>query len=165
MIRYFLLSISCIALLASCDMNSCQDVACGYNQFCAGGRCYCNDGYEGSGCGNLSADKYVGSYLVYEYCTPASPFGPYNVNVNYGLQPNQITLSNLFNSGLSFTGVIRTDQTTNEGNALFIQDNQGGISCNCQGLFYVSAGRIDLQGSYTAGFDSYSCSNFTMYKQ
>ncbi|TNE61792.1 MAG: hypothetical protein EP344_05685 [Bacteroidetes bacterium] len=60
---------SMVAFAPACgDSDPCKDVDCGVNGTCFEGVCVCNVGYEGSGCAEEWATKFLGSYLGSDVC-------------------------------------------------------------------------------------------------
>jgi hypothetical protein len=55
----FTLSTIILLFIAGCDSKTCKDTVCGTNQVCNNGVCYCRDGYEGTDCSQLSANKFI----------------------------------------------------------------------------------------------------------
>ena len=59
---------ACSAYFSSCENDPCEDTVCLNAGTCDDGTCTCADGYEGSDCGTLSAEKFVGQYAVSGTC-------------------------------------------------------------------------------------------------
>jgi len=65
----FALLLSMVAFATSCgDSDPCKDVVCGDNGSCFEGVCVCNVGFEGSGCDEEWATKFLGSYTGTDGC-------------------------------------------------------------------------------------------------
>ncbi|MEM7382615.1 MAG: hypothetical protein AAF361_15700 [Bacteroidota bacterium] len=57
-----------VTYFSSCEKDPCEDVVCQNGGTCDEGTCACVDGYEGTDCSTLSADKFVGTYSVSGTC-------------------------------------------------------------------------------------------------
>ncbi|MBL0310947.1 MAG: hypothetical protein IPP77_15150 [Bacteroidetes bacterium] len=162
----FLISIFTL-ILTSCERKSCNSVVCPLGQICLNGNCICPNGYEGTDCQTLSADKYVGNYIVYESCpgsTTGNPFGQYNTYIGYDPSyPNQLIIYNLFNQGSAYASIY-TDGS-NQGNTLIVKtQNLGSITVYGDGNYDPSTRRITMTFDYTFNFNNYQCIH-TFYKQ
>lgn len=63
------LLLSMVVFAPSCgDSDPCKDVVCGDNGSCFEGVCVCNVGYEGTGCDEEWATKFLGSYTGTDGC-------------------------------------------------------------------------------------------------
>lgn len=69
LIYFFALLGSMVFFAPACgDSDPCKDVDCGVNGTCFEGVCVCNVGYEGAGCADEWATKFLGSYLGFDAC-------------------------------------------------------------------------------------------------
>lgn len=101
----FLLSIS------ACDKNQDCDTACPQNASCFRGSCQCYAGYEGTNCTEYSYKKFEGYYNVYNTCTSSGQ--SYNCSVYWdGSRVDRLTISQLFNDGMSYYVYINQDYIT-----------------------------------------------------
>ncbi len=150
--------------ITSCERRSCTDVACGVNQQCSQGNCYCQDGYEGSNCNTESAQKYVGNYNVSEACySSTSNFFNYTCYITADpFYINRVQINNLFGQTTA-TGVIHTDQN-NLGNYIEIpQQQQGSLVFSGTGNYDPQLNRMTINFNYTFNGGSYQCTH-TFYK-
>lgn len=150
--------------ISGCDRKNCSDVVCDYGMTCNQGQCYCPDGYEGTDCSTVSANKYVGSYNVNEACyTGASNFFSYPAYITNGYRINELQVSNLFGM-TSAIAYVYTD-ASNQGNVIEVpMQSQGGLTFSGQGTFDPINYRITINFNYTYNFSSYQCTH-TFYKQ
>ncbi len=159
---YLSLVFSATLFISSCT-KSCEKVVCGFNEQCAQGKCYCNDGFEGDSCNILAYTKYEGTFLVSEICQGTqSPFGPqYQVFVTKGNNNATIVISGFLGQGINLTAIIRTDQA-NRGNTLEIpRQNHGGIT-GIEGFGTYNPvmganGRFSIELNYSISGVPYSC--------
>lgn len=52
----------------SCNTDACKNVECGANGVCLDGTCACDAGYEGTGCADEWATKFLGTYTGTDGC-------------------------------------------------------------------------------------------------
>lgn len=151
--------------MAGCDNRSCEEVICGINSSCFQGRCFCADGYEGTDCSVMSAQKYIGNYQVIEDCDNVGPnFPSYFANIIPGQQPSRLFITGLFSMGIPAEAIIRTDGN-NRGNILEINTQSvGALVFSGEGTFDEFNNRLTVNFSYTFGGVPYNCRH-TFYKQ
>ena len=69
LVYFFALLGSMVFFAPACgDSDPCKDVDCGINGTCFEGVCVCNIGFEGAGCADEWATKFLGSYLGSDVC-------------------------------------------------------------------------------------------------
>ncbi len=87
----------------SCNKDNCKDVVCQNGGTCnsTDGSCSCATGYEGTTCGTLSRDKFVGVYTGTETCTVGSD--NYTLTLTANSDAIKLTLTNLYNEGFTAT--------------------------------------------------------------
>lgn len=151
--------------LAGCDTRSCEEVICGINSSCFQGRCFCADGYEGTDCSVMSAQKYIGNYQVQEICdNGGANFGTYSATIIPGQQPSRLFITGLFAMGIPAEAIIRTDGN-NRGNILEINTQSvGALVFSGEGTFDDFNNRLTVNFNYTFGGVPYNCRH-TFYKQ
>lgn len=137
-------------LFNSCDDTSCDDVLCGVNQNCISGNCYCEDGYEGETCSDLSYEKYIGSYNISKSCELGDGGFGYTTFGNIqadGSPVNELLFFNFLGLGQTAYAYIATDQS-GKGNYLrFPSQNLGSAEIVGEGFYedYSSYGRLRLE--------------------
>lgn len=160
MAKLFLVA-ALLVTISSCDRQTCTNVNCPIGQSCHNGRCYCQDGYEGTDCQTPSYQKYVGlNNYAYENCNAAPPFVTNLVSITWdGISTNQVVINGLMGSNCNgIVAYIRTD-TNNEGNILEInQQYCGGASVYGQGIYDKANRRVNFQLYYSFGGNNYQCS-------
>lgn len=154
-----------IGTISSCDDKSCNDVSCPQNQFCKSGLCYCNDGYEGSTCQDLSYEKYVGDYNISVTCQQGNNYGASLGSIYADGSPvNELLFFNFLGLGQTAYAYIYTDQS-GKGNYLkFPEQNLGSAQIVGEGFYedYNSYGRIRLDIQLTQ-FNQTSICTYTYY--
>jgi hypothetical protein len=147
-----------------CEKRNCNNVVCPVGQACNNGQCYCADGYEGTDCNTLAAEKYVAgnrNWFVSESCYGGNNnFASYNAFFQqYSSNPSELEIVNLLGGNCSATAYIRTDQS-NQGNIIEIPSQScNGIQLSGQGTYYASNNNIVFQLTYTFNGASYDCTH------
>lgn len=158
----FLFAFPVLLLVGGCG-NSCENVQCGYNEICANGSCYCNDGYYGQDCSQLSAEKFVNqNYYVTEYCQSGSGVGVgYYAYIYQGSTTGTILISNFLGQGYEITAYLKGD-ASKTGNYIYIpsQTYSGSGTVEGEGYYNPTIGRITFNLNYTFGFGSNSCTQY-----
>lgn len=62
-----------VAVLTSCEKNSCDGVTCLNGGSCGSGVCTCPSGFEGAQCETKSITRYLGVYGGYTTCNNGAP--------------------------------------------------------------------------------------------
>lgn len=155
----YLLPLSIIILVTSCDQNSCENVVCsGNNATCFEGQCVCEVGYEGDLCELYTYQKYIGNYQVSQNCTSTlqgNLNSTYNSYVGQGVDIDRLTISSF---GGQYTIEAYFVPGTN-GNELFIPEQVifGNTTITGSGIFYPNQYRININYSLTQGSDYREC--------
>ena len=163
MAKIFLVMIF-IVTISACERQSCKNVACPIGQNCNSGRCFCQDGYEGTNCDVNAFEKYVAnnrSWNVSESCYGGSPnFGSYtSFFIHSSSVPSELQIANMLGGNCSVTANIRTDQS-NQGNIVeILTQSCGGITVSGQGIYSVTNHTIKFDLNYTLNGTSYQCSH------
>ena len=127
----------------------------GVNSTCVDGNCYCQAGYEGDNCDELSYLKYVGSYNVSENCT--TTFGGfvnqfYSTSMSVGFDIDILTINNFSNRGLP------VDVNIIDATYLLIQDQDRGAMQVSGGEGFLQFGnQIRFEYNYTVSNNFHSC--------
>lgn len=155
----YLLPLSIVVLVTSCDQNSCEDVICSAaNSTCIQGQCVCAIGYEGDLCEQFTYEKYVGNYQVSQNCTSTLQ-GNQNLTYNSFIQGtgniDRVTI-------ISFGGQYQVDAyfvAGTNGNELYIPEQNifGTTTITGQGINYPNQRRINFTFSISQGSDYREC--------
>lgn len=162
-------------LYFACDSNLCQDTFCGARQQCnpGNGACFCQHGYEGDNCDQVSVEKYTAGGGSRNYNIAANCFGGsggftqiFNPTcfAQPGFQLNEIQLCGLLQINPNcVTANIFTDPNTNRGVIVDVPLQQlGATEIQGTGLAQLDASgntivRIQMNFNVTAGFDFFEC--------
>lgn len=115
LVYFFALLGSMVFFAPACgDTDPCKDVDCGVNGTCFEGVCVCNVGYEGAGCADEWATKFLGSYLGLDICLPADTFDLTTPAVITRISETEIRISNFagFNSFINANINLATSGST-----------------------------------------------------
>ena len=154
------------ALFTACDNKKCDDVLCGTNQACNRGFCYCIDGYEGTDCQDVAANKYTGNYNVSQSCSQGNggnyvSFG--TIQASSG-QVNELLFYNFLGIGQTAYAYIGTGANGQADYIRFPSQNLGGAQIVGEGYYqdYGGSGRISIDIQLTISGQLSVC-NYVYY--
>jgi len=145
---YSIVIVCTLVLLASCDKDPCEDLACdtvGGN--CVNGICQCNENYEGLDCSSLLRDKFLGTYLVTPTCGGTAD-NPYTVTITgSGASLSKILIENFGNTPCGATISATVD------NNFISVDDDGGVCVTADEEY-----RIEGTGQMSSADSSFTVS-------
>ena len=130
---------SSILLLTACSSDKCKNVSCQNGGTCDNGTCNCPNGYEGTDCGLLSIQKFLGSWAASDVCTTGSY--SYSIGISsYKVSVTGIVINNFGNFGVDNNVVANVDGTN------FIVPEQviDGITFSGSGMISVDGRTVNV---------------------
>lgn len=139
-------------------------ICAGNNQTCFEGRCDCVPGYEGANCDQLSYEKYIGTYNVFERCTTTySSYVSqnYSANINQGFSSDltALTINNFANRGFPVDAYI-----INPTQLIIPDRDYGALEVSGGEGFYQFSTQIEFNYNYFVSNNFHSCTaTFTRF--
>ncbi len=157
-----------LTLMSGCDGKSCKDIVCGNNEICANGGCFCNDGYYGQNCDQLTANKFANqNYYVTESCQSGTGGGSgYYAYIYPGGSVGTVTIGNFLGQGYEVVAYLKGD-ANKTGDYLYIpeQSYSGSGSVQGEGYYNPATYRISFNLNYTYGLGASNSCTQTFQRQ
>lgn len=91
-------------------VDPCDNVGCLNGGVCVDGSCVCPNGYEGPNCEIETRQKFIRSWNGNESCSQSTDI--YSFSITAGASINEVTISNIYDSGINVTAVVSENTIT-----------------------------------------------------
>lgn len=146
-----------VVTYTSCSKDNCKDVVCKNGGTCnsTDGSCTCKTGYEGTDCGTLSRDKFVGSWSGVDNCS--NPTSTVTVTLTVATSTNDIQA--LVTNPGGFGGTITITGTMTSANVLSFTSQTVGAGITLTGtMTWNSSNSMTFAYNATDATGTQTCS-------